>query len=304
MFTALGTHNFAPLHCYSDASVYYNNTESVRGKPKIRHGVPLRRDRSNINTYAVHRINTPVEHRTLTNPDAPSFALRLHGTHVVKFYPNGCILVDISYTSTTTNDFASHFLYRRNRCHATTFDSKPILVLIRPTTRLNYVAKSPLLLRPNPSLEVAADEPVIVDPSTIIPMKMRRLNRSLAAKVRNKYRSLFDYATTLNAMGAVPAETVTSMLSLRGEGRSHAHARNVLGHMSAEWFMDEENFPFIVSSFYRVSHSHFPISSEWLHSLDMTEFKETVLACLYRLEGAYYDEQLPEGVIKKGMRYA
>lgn len=265
----IATHNLATIRDFAACEAYFHNTATIRGFTKEVHGVPLRRDRKNHYTSALHRLK-----------NGESYACRLYRSDVVTFYRDGRIRVDLTYHSMSTAVFAESFMP-----YGLGVQSK---VLLADREGVYSGAYSPLELVRNPQGAYA------VNRDTVPTMGVRRVDRKKTKVPRDLIRPLVAYANTLIACtpDGLTQEAVMAMRVTPTPYNPHIH------QASLEDLTNPELWPELVSREMRTR--YIPSLGETRSFIDPSFFPR-LRDRAYELSGAYYMETLPVGTVHPKM---
>jgi len=264
----IATHNLATTRDFASCEAYFNNTATIRGFTKEVHGVPLRRDRKNHYTSALHRLK-----------NGEAYACRLYRSDVVTFHRDGRIVVDLTYHSMSTAVFASSFMP-----YSVTVQSQ---VLLADREGVYSGAYSPLELVPSQGVYA-------VNRDTVPTMGVRRVDRKKTKVPRDLIQPLVDYANTLIACTpeGLTQEAAMAMRVTPTPYNPHIH------QASLEDLTSPEMWPALVSRHMR---TRFLYSSGDTRSFIDPSFFQRLRDRAYELSGAYYMEPLPVGTVHPKM---
>ena len=262
--------NFVGIRTFADCEGHYTNTTTIRGYDKEEHGVPLRLDRVNHSYMRLMKLNDD------------TYACRLHQTNVVTFKRDGRIVVDLTYGSVSTREFASRFLPYTSGLSCYTLSGKEILSDRHGAYPAGYG-----------TLELvqeagAVQGRYVVNRAGLPTMGVKRVDRKKAKAPRDLIQPLMDYAKTLMALspGGVSRETWQAM------GGQHPQLRADL--LTTEEIAYPDNWPRIVAAYM--------VGSSMGSIVIPASFADAIQDRAYTLMGAYYMEALPVGVVHRKMR--
>lgn len=281
MFGQLNTRTFPVLRSYADCEAYYNETAPIRGYSKDAAGVPLRRDRKNHAVMALLRRGD-----TYGDPYGDRYICRLYRTDVVTFHASGTIVVDATYGSLSTRDFANCFLPYGVRC-----TSLAGMELVSDADGTYPAGLYPLALRPN---KMCHDGAYRVSRDTVPLMGVKKVDRKKTAAPRAAIKPLLEYARAFAAM--IEADGLSS--EARDAMKPHeTYAYITMNTMDT--LAAPENWTSLAAN---------AMKSGWMHRfggtryrLNYEEFAKRVRDAAYTLTGAYYLEPLPVGTVHKHM---
>ena len=291
-YANLQTNKFVTLSSYAEAEAHFNNTKPIRGRTKDNDGVPLRCDRRYHQSYRLLKLNNPTDQTA-----KPAYAARLYRTDVVTFFHDGSVMLDIGYNSTTTADFASHFLPHGFSCHL--FAGK--CVLSEHRTKQHYVCKQKVGLALNLTTDPLTNtKRYEVARSTVPPMYVQKVDKKRGAAARKLVKPLLDYCQTLAALGPISMETFQNM---RGDNNGPRWGSLVAPTLN--YLTDDTNFPKLAATFYS-SRSYYQgkhYTPDPICVINDKRAKAEILDAAYRLTDAYYKDLLPYGKVHRKMQF-
>ena len=260
--------NFAVIRTFADCEGHYTNTTTIRGYDKEEHGVPLRRDRVNHSYMRLMKLNDD------------TYACRLFQTNVVTFKRDGTIVVDLTYGSVSTREFAGRFLPYTSSLSSYTISGKEILSDRHGAYPAGY-GTIELIQEAG-----AVQGRYVVNRGGLPAMGVKRVDRKKTKAPRALIKPLLDYANTIMAL-APEGLTTEAVAAMRGESRYFA-----LHQASVEDIANPDMWPVLVACAMRKTYAY---SVGDFGSFVPASFADTIRDRAYALMGAYYTEILPVG---------
>jgi len=264
--------NTAPLvaiRSFAAAEAHFNNTAPIRGYDKDAEGVPLRRDRKNWRSM-----------RLMKRPYG--YAARLYHTDVVQWHADGTMRVDASYSSRSTNVFAT--LYLPYDMFVSSMYGKSVLRCAQGVFPLVYGEIRLTLCKDDTKMTAWR-----VDTASVPTMCYPKLNLKRAAAARKQLAPLMAYLTTLEAMGPLSSEAVHAMYG--------DHSKTYVTY--AHDMVDPEKFAAVAARHYR---SWFYRSTGTTANKLDSNAKVTLTKLFYEMTGCYDTILLDTGTTHPKMR--
>lgn len=282
-FGGISFNRLKRLTSYEGCAMYYANTKAMRGSDKAIRGVPLREDRTQPDNYALHY-----------RPADYSYALRLYSTDVVTYKRDGTVVIDATYRSNTTNDFATFYMPTGSNLSCRQREGHTVI-----TDYLGYYPAGRTRLE---LVKTTAGKYVVNRESKAYPipvMQVRRIDRTKTAAPRKFIAPFFAYLDTLCALTHETGFTSGAVKEMQGDGEWVDIRR-----MRLEDLQDETLWP-------RLATSNAYTRNRWVSGAGGGEYrgfiqeaaiKERVTDRAYETMGAYYMETLAVGVVHRDMR--
>jgi hypothetical protein len=193
MAFSLSAHNLRSLRSYADCELFFNNTDAIRGYDKSTHGVPLHKERRDHHHKSLIRRMDGVQRGSFAYH--PTYALRLYRTDVVTYNADGSILLDLSYASQSTAEFANRYTpdahgYRRYYVSI----RKDNLILRDKETHADYIQK-------HSSVPILIQADGTIDLSSVATTYTTLLNKPKAHTLRKALAPMVQYIKVLRSNG-------------------------------------------------------------------------------------------------------
>jgi hypothetical protein len=190
---AFSTHNLRSLRSYADCELFFNNTDVIRGYDKDVHGVPLHKERRDPHNKSLIRRMDGVQRGSFAYH--PTYALRLYHTDVVTYNADGSILLDLSYVSQSTAEFANCYTPNTHG-HRRYYTSlrNGYLILRDTKTHADYIQK-------HSSVPILIQADGTIDLSSVATTYAILLNKPKAHTLRKALAPMLQYIKVLRSNG-------------------------------------------------------------------------------------------------------
>ena len=191
----INSNRLNPIRNFAEAKAYYENTSPIRGYIKDLYGVPLHKKRERHNVYRLVRKSNRYE-----ESHGESYACRLYETDIITWHADGTVMLDVTYFSQTTREFARFYMphygvaiYPHEGRHVVRDDVGHYKASTKPVRLIKVGA----VWRVDASTAKIETRPV--------------LDKSKAAAVRKELRPFMQYVKTMRALGPIHYKTWLEM---------------------------------------------------------------------------------------------